>query len=288
MILSMTGYGKSESDLSFAVLNVEARSVNSKQLDLNLHLPSVLKEKEDCLRSVAGKKLLRGKVDIDFNIEWGNSRKNQIINRELAKKYYDELNSLQQDINTQSSDILSLILKMPDVISNEKISVENSDWNLTEKAMLAAIDHLIKFRAKEGKMLEKDIMQHIDIIEHNLDKIKKIEPKRAIDVRKRLLNRMQEYNISPDIDRFEQELIYYLEKLDINEEMVRLTSHCDYFKETIGDTEPIGKKLGFIIQEMGREINTIGSKANDAKIQKLVILMKDALEQIKEQVLNVL
>ena len=288
MILSMTGYGKSESDLSFAVLNVEARSVNSKQLDLNLHLPSVLKEKEDCLRSVAGKKLLRGKVDIDFNIEWGNSRKNQIINRELAKKYYDELNSLQQDINTQSSDILSLILKMPDVISNEKISVENSDWNLTEKAMLAAIDHLIKFRAKEGKMLEKDIMQHIDIIEHNLDKIKKIEPKRAIDVRKRLLNRMQEYNISPDIDRFEQELIYYLEKLDINEEMVRLTSHCDYFKETIGDTEPIGKKLGFIIQEMGREINTIGSKANNAEIQKLVILMKDALEQIKEQVLNVL
>ncbi len=288
MILSMTGYGKSESDLSFAVLNVEARSVNSKQLDLNLHLPSVLKEKEDCLRSVAGKKLLRGKVDIDFNIEWGNSRKNQIINRELAKKYYDELNSLQQDINTQSSDILSLILKMPDVISNEKISVENSDWNLTEKAMLAAIDHLIKFRAKEGKMLEKDIMQHIDIIEHNLDKIKKIEPKRAINVRKRLLNRMQEYNISPDIDRFEQELIYYLEKLDINEEMVRLTSHCDYFKETIGDTEPKGKKLGFIIQEMGREINTIGSKANNAEIQKLVILMKDALEQIKEQVLNVL
>jgi uncharacterized protein (TIGR00255 family) len=294
MIKSMTGYGKAVLDITGRKLTIEIKTLNSKQLDLNLKIPGYFRDKEWEVRGLLTQRFERGKIDFFIGTEVTGEMLSYSINRALAKKYFDELKSLATDLHVECpEESLSLILKMPDVMQTSRDELDDHDWVSITGAMHDAIAQADMFRINEGKVLEDDIKCRVQAILQHLKSIEPFETRRIIELREKLLRDFSKYsgdftNSAPDQNRFEQELIYYLEKLDITEEKVRLMKHCLYFLETLEEAVSQGKKLGFVTQEMGREINTIGSKASDADIQKIVVQMKDELEKIKEQLGNIL
>lgn len=291
MIKSMTGFGKSVTEIPGKKVTVEVRSLNSKALDLNLRLPYLYKEKELGLRSDISKQIERGKIDLSVYTESTQETLPIAINKTLIKTYYKELKALADEMNESNSNLLALALKMPDVMKAERevVELDEAEWEQVKIAIDKAIDAFQKFRSDEGKILDKEFQTRIGIIYGLLADVLRMDSARVESVRARIKNNIAELVEKEKIDenRFEQELIYYIEKLDITEEKLRLKTHLDYFMNTLQEPAS-GRKLGFISQEIGREINTIGSKANDAGIQKLVVQMKDELEKIKEQLLNVL
>jgi uncharacterized protein (TIGR00255 family) len=291
MIKSMTGYGIASFDSGKTKYTVEIKSLNSKFLELSLRLPKIFSEKEFQLRNDCSKQIDRGKVNLSINVEQANSNvKAAGIDRELLKHYYNQLKSVSDELNEQGGNLLQLALGLPEVVKYEEDTVSEDEWKLVEKTFQQAMAAFQQFRSDEGNVLEQDIKMRIGIILKNLELVEIEEPKRVPVIRERLNQFLSEAVGAESIDknRFEQELIYYIDKLDITEEKIRLKSHCDYFIETLKNADANGKKLGFISQEIGREINTLGSKANDAAMQKLVVGMKEELEKIKEQLLNVL
>ena len=290
MIRSMTGFGNAVAESGNKTITVEIKSVNSKFFDLSLRLPSAYKDKDLELRSALAKELERGKVDVSILLDSPDAPKKTSINAVLVKSYYEELKSISTDLQLNTTDYLGLILKMPEVLNTDKTVGSEEEWVQLRNTLIQALESFQSFRKKEGHSIEKDMEQRIRQIESRLKEIEKIEPARITAYRKKLTMSLEEFIQSNNIDRnrFEQELIFYIEKIDISEEKVRLRTHCDYFLKTMAEAVSNGKKLAFITQEIGREINTIGSKANDAEIQKLVVEMKDELEKVKEQILNVL
>lgn len=288
---SMTGFGKAAGEIPGKKVTVEVRSLNSKQLDLNLRMPYFYKEKELELRNEIAKQLERGKVDVSVYTESSIESMPIALNKELAKTYYKELRSLSDELNEDHNDLLSLALKMPDVMKAERevVELDEEEWKLVKQVVDKAIEAFQKFRDDEGNSLLVEFNSRISIIENLLSEVLSLDASRVENIKTRIKNNLSEVIDVNKIDqnRFEQELIYYIEKLDITEEKLRLKTHLDYFISTMKEPGS-GRKLGFISQEIGREINTIGSKANDAGIQKLVVQMKDELEKIKEQMLNVL
>lgn len=284
----MTGYGKSSGNFHSKKVSVEIRSLNSKSLDLNVRMASQYKDLEPEFRRLLADELYRGKIDLTINIESSGDEKSVSINRDLARNYFTELKELNEEFGTKNEDYLSLIMRMPDILNNlkEELPQEEKKWllGLVHDAMVK----INEFRRKEGNELQKEFTDRIEEIRSLLADVPKFELERIDTVRERMKKSLEDMKSgSYDDNRFEQELIYYIEKLDISEEKMRLSNHLDYFLETM-KTVHAGKKLGFISQEIGREINTLGSKSNHAEMQKLVIDMKDSLEKIKEQILNTL
>jgi uncharacterized protein (TIGR00255 family) len=291
MIKSMTGYGIASFDSGRIKYTVEIKSLNSKFLELSLRLPKIFSEKEFQLRNDCSKQIERGKVNLSINAEQANANvKAAGIDRDLLKHYYNQLKSVSDELNEPGGNLLQLALGLPEVVKYDEDTVSDDEWKLVEKTFQQAMAAFQQFRSDEGNVLEQDIKMRIGIILKNLELVEIEEPKRVPVIRERLNQFLSEAVGVESIDknRFEQELIYYIDKLDITEEKIRLKSHCDYFIETLKNADANGKKLGFISQEIGREINTLGSKANDAAMQKLVVGMKEELEKIKEQLLNVL
>ena len=285
MIQSMTGFGKSESLLFSKNISIEIRSLNSKNLDLNLRLPHTLKEFEPLLREKISKKLKRGKIDFNLTIENLNETNLNQINKTIIEDY---INQLQQINKSEKTELLKIAIKLPDSIKIKKQKLENNFVTKIISLSNKVIDQVIKFRLKEGGSLKKDFNLRIKNLNKFLNKINNYDLNRKEKISSKLKKIINTLNIEIDKNRFEQELIYYIEKFDINEEKIRLESHLKFFAETLKNEKYNGKKLGFISQEIGREINTIGSKSNDLFIQKIVVEMKDELEKIKEQILNVL
>jgi uncharacterized protein (TIGR00255 family) len=291
MIVSMTGYGKSICQLNEKIITIEIRTLNSKNLDLNLKIPSQFREKENMIRNLLSTSLERGKTEILISIESSGSQASTSINKNLLVHYYNELKDVAGMVNADMSEnIIPALLRLPDVLQTNEETVINDEWALIEKSIKESLKQVKEFRISEGRHLHEDVEGRISIILDLLDQIEPLEIIRIKNVKDKIYRALKELseNVKTDENRFEQELIFYLEKLDITEEKVRLKKHLDYFTETINDCETGGKKLGFISQEIGREINTIGSKANDAGIQRIVVQMKDELEKIKEQLMNVL
>ena len=291
MLKSMTGYGKAECLLADKKLSVEVKALNSKQLDTNTRLPSLYREKEILIRQLIASELERGKVECSFHYELSGEGAPGVINEPVVKAYYEQLYRISGELGLETSlELLSTVMRMPDTIRNDKAELDDREWKQVESALKEALDQVNSFRIQEGKSMDSDLRRRIRSIEQKLDQVEPHENERIQMIRERIGKNMEELEIKNGVDenRFEQELIYYIEKLDISEEKVRLANHCKYFLETMEDQGPVGKKLGFIAQEMGREINTLGSKASHKEIQKLVVEMKDELEKIKEQVLNIL
>ena len=289
MILSMTGYGKSELNLQNANFTIEVRSLNSKQIDANVKMSSIYRDKEIGLRKLLSEKLQRGKIELSIWKEKSESSSNYILNTEVAKDYFSQIKELNNSLDLDIKELMSSILKMPDVLVKGDKRVGKDEWEEIEKGVDSAIENLLQYRIDEGSKLESDITLRIDRLSTLLSDIAPISKDRINKIKESLSEKLEELD-SKNIDenRFEQELIYYLEKQDITEEQVRLSAHLNYFLETMKTDAPNGKKLGFISQEIGREINTIGSKSSDAEMQKIVVQMKDELEKIKEQLLNIL
>lgn len=290
MVLSMTGFGKAAaSDNSFKV-TVEIKSLNSRNADIKIKAPGEFRNKEFEIRTQITDGLQRGKIDLSIEVEKLTGSEEVRINEERFYQNFETLKLMAEKTGSNSSDVFSLALKMPDVIESRNEELNPSLWGLTNKVIAEAIVKLNEFRASEGNNLEEDMLNRVAEIENSLAQIELLAPERAKTVEERLQQKIEEITEFSDNDksRLHQEVIYYLEKYDINEEVVRLKSHCNYFKETLKAGNGQGKKLGFIGQEMGREINTIGSKANHAEIQRLVVEMKDEMEKVKEQSLNVL
>lgn len=285
----MTGFGKGTASSGGKKLTVEIRSLNSKQLDLNMRLPFQYREKEAEIRSLISKNAERGKVDFSIYFESVDQAEPGTINKTLARAYYQELYNLSTELGATTSDLFSLTLKMPDVLKAERAEVEEQEWEGLRAALDEALINFNQFRSQEGEVLKKELSGRINSIASLLNQVAALDQERIPAVREKLMKNISEVISRETLDnnRFEQEVIYYIEKLDITEEKVRLNAHLEYFLKTM-EEESAGRKLGFITQEIGREINTIGSKANDAGIQKLVVLKKDELEKIKEQLLNVL
>jgi len=283
MIQSMTGYGKAIIQLPSKKITIEIKSLNSKNIDLNTRIPGVYREKEISIRRKLAKELTRGKIDLSFFIEDTAEETTTKINTKVVANYITQLNEL----NT-NSDVLSVAMRLPDVLKTEREELDENEWFEIEKNIDFAIGHLQNFRSDEGKVLKDDFVLRINTIKHNLEEVINFDSDRLQAVRERLQKAIEELKITVDENRFEQEMIYYLEKLDITEEKVRLSNHLNYFLSELDSEISNGKKLGFISQEIGREVNTIGSKANFAPMQKMVVQMKDELEKIKEQLLNVL
>lgn len=286
----MTGYGKAECELKDRKVIVEVKSLNSKNLDLYTKIPGIYREKELEIRNLVSKKLLRGKVEFVLYYEVSDENKATTINSGVIKNYVNQLKELTTELNLQSEQLLQMAIRLPDTLNTEKEEIDENEWKIVISAVETALDQLDDFRTQEGKYLKDDIEQRIKAIEKRKNEITPFELDRTEKIKSRLKEGLNKSFDESEYDknRFEQELIYYIEKLDITEEKVRLTNHCNYFLEMLNESESNGKKLGFISQEIGREINTIGSKANDSDIQKLVVLMKDELEKIKEQMLNIL
>ncbi|MGZ3752489.1 MAG: YicC/YloC family endoribonuclease, partial [Mucilaginibacter sp.] len=288
MIKSMTGYGIASFDSGSTKYTVEIKSLNSKFLELSLRIPKAFSEKEFQLRNECNKQIERGKVNLSINVEQADSSvKAAGIDSDLLKNYYNQLKQVSNDLGEPTNNLLQLALGLPEVVKYEEETVSEEEWKIVEKTFQQAVAAFQQFRADEGNVLEQDVKYRIGIILKNLELVEVEEPKRVPLIRERLNQFLNEAVARESIDqnRFEQELIYYIDKLDITEEKIRLKSHCDYFIETLKNADANGKKLGFISQEIGREINTLGSKANDATIQKLVVGMKEELEKIKEQLL---
>ena len=290
---SMTGYGKAALCLNGKNFETEIRSLNGKTLDLSTKLPSNYKDKELEIRSLISSRMERGKVDFSLTFTIDDVSDEIVkINEPLLKAYYNKVVSISNSLGVEPDKnmILTSLLRVPDVQRLEPEKTSEEEWQKISGMINTAIDELDKFRIQEGKTLRDDFLKRVNLILSYLDKVEPLEKNRINIIKERILQRFEELKTTIEVDknRLEQELIYYIEKLDITEEKVRLRNHCKYFVETIDSEDSTGKKLGFIAQEMGREINTLGSKANDAEIQKLVVMMKDELEKIKEQVLNIL
>ena len=291
MIQSMTGYGKAECLFQDKKVTIEVRSLNSKQLDTSTRLPTLYKEKELEIRQYIAGILNRGKVECSIYYELSEDAPSGVINERVVKDYYEQLYRISGELGLEASpELLSAVLRLPDTIRTEKTVLDEEEWQLVRDGLKRALGQLNGFRHQEGDAISKDLEQRVEAISNRLSDLEVLEGERINRVKERIGANLAEYLKKEEIDqnRFEQELIYYIEKLDISEEKVRLSNHCRYFLETMDAPGPVGKKLGFISQEMGREINTLGSKANHAEIQRLVVEMKDELERIKEQVLNVL
>jgi uncharacterized protein (TIGR00255 family) len=289
MIRSMTGFGKATKEHGGKIITVEVRSLNSKGADISLRLSSSLRDHELDLRNELSKRLERGKIDLSVYVESNSPELPAEINIPLAKAYYDQLRALALEIGQPVENAIGQLIKMPDVLKSPKQEVDDSEIEAIKSCISEAIDQLNHFRDREGRSLQSDFDERIRRIGQHLAEVKTLDATRLKSIKERIRNNINEMlgNVKLDENRFEQELIYYIEKLDINEEKVRLQTHLDYFLDTCKESSP-GRKLNFISQEIGREINTIGSKANDAQMQKLVVLMKDELEKIKEQANNVL
>ena len=291
MIKSMTGFGKFTGKTENTDITVEIRSLNSKQLDLGVRIPQTLKEKEIDIRKMISSVLQRGKVDVFINIDDTGESSPVEINTLLAKKYYNEMQKLAEVVpDHENTDYTTLVLKMPDVIVMKDTELDDDIWETTELAVKNAVEALDKNRTVEGVVLEKDFRKRVEKILKLLKTVDQYETKRMQNIKQRISSNIESYLKDPAVDsnRLEQEMIYYIEKLDITEEKVRLENNCKYFLENLGNDESSGKKLGFISQEIGREINTLGAKANDSDLQRVVVLMKDELEKIKEQLFNIL
>ena len=284
MIQSMTGFGKAIGQTSGKKVTVEIRSLNSKGLDLNARIAPIFREKELTIRKLVGSALKRGKVDIHIYAEVTGVESAAGINMELAKAYLEQLEVLSRETDT-SGDLIAAVMRMPDVIGSSKNELSEEEWHFLKELIVEALEKLERFRVQEGSSIAKDFEQRLIEIEKSMKEIEPHEQQRMLAVRERLLKGLEGVEI--DSNRYEQEVIFYIEKLDINEEKVRLANHLNYFRETMNE-ENSGKKLGFIAQEMGREINTLGSKSNYAPMQQHVVQMKDELEKIKEQVGNTL
>ncbi len=291
MLYSMTGYGRAEQTIHDKNFLVEVRSLNGKQFDLRLQIPALLKPNEFEVRNVLNEGLERGSVECIITIKQNGAGKPVTINTDLLKAYYHSLVEVAEDVKANTDNLLAAILRLPEVVVNSTEMLNNDELKTFLSVLKNAIDDLNEHRKEEGKSLEKDLFERLTNIELQQENIKKLEPLRREKI-KDGLKKLLEENVGKenyDANRLEQELIYYIEKIDISEEQVRLKNHCDYFRTVLNEKDKSkGKKLSFILQEFGREINTTGSKANNADIQKCVVLMKDELEKAKEQVLNVL
>jgi uncharacterized protein (TIGR00255 family) len=291
MLKSMTGFGRAERMVGDKTFLVDIKSLNGKQFELQLKLPGFLKPFEFDIRRILSSKLGRGSVDCTISLKETGNAKPVTINIDLAKAYYKPLAALSEELKLDPSNILSTLVKLPEVITPTSDTLTDDEWKAFEKVIMAAIDDLNIHRDDEGKSLAKDLLQRIHNILVQLEEVQKLEPQRKQTIRDDITKLMEEYAGKENYDknRLEQELIYYIEKIDISEEMVRLKNHCDYFRIVLDEAEESkGKKLSFILQEIGREINTTGAKAYDSSIQKCVVMMKDELEKAKEQILNVL
>lgn len=291
MLRSMTGYGKTEVSLSDKKVIIEIKSLNSKNLDTSVKVPAIYREKELEIRQTISKELERGKIDCSFYYELNEGVTPAFINEEIFKSYHKSLKKLTEETGIPAGEeMLSAILKMPDTIKYEKLSLDENEWELNKQGLKEALVQLNEFRIQEGNSMKNDLISWLKSIEENLSKVEPYENERIVRIRERIEKNMGDLVSKEMIDknRLEQEMIFFLEKLDISEEKTRLGNHIRYFRETMELDEAIGKKLSFISQEMGREINTLGSKANDSDIQHLVVMMKDDLEKIKEQIANIL
>ena len=288
MIQSMTGYGKSVLQLPTKKVTVEVKSLNSKNLDLHVRVPSCYREKELSVRKLLAHHLIRGKVDFLIFVEMTADEASTTVNKGVVTGYIQQLKTLVHTASSDDIELLRMAVKMPDALKIEREELDEDEWEEIHKHMQLAIKEILQHRTDEAASLEEDFKKRITNIRLSLEEVKSLDPDRILHVTERLLKAINELKVATDENRFEQELIYYLEKLDINEEKVRLANHLDYFLSQLNTPESNGKKLGFIVQEIGREINTIGSKANFAPMQKAVIQMKNELEKIKEQLLNVL
>jgi uncharacterized protein (TIGR00255 family) len=290
MIKSMTGFGRTTLDIEGKTVNVEIRTLNSKQMDMNTRIVPLFRSKEIEIRALISKLLERGKVDVNISFE-KNTVEDVTINAELAKTYYAALKQLSQEIgNPVESDIFLHVLRMPDVVSTAQEELTDDQWQVLAEAVANTCAQVDDFRAQEGAVLARDFEKRICMIRDMIDEVTPLEENRIATLRAKFEKGLEEMNLKAQYDpnRFEQELFYYIEKLDITEEKVRLRKHCNYFLETMNDDNANGKKLAFIVQECGREINTLGSKSNDFQIQQIVVRMKDELEKMKEQLANVL
>jgi len=285
MIRSMTGYGKKETQWEDKRISIEIRALNSKNADINLRTPSYLRELDPEIRKRLASKMFRGKIDLTMYVEYNSQNAPTKINTKIVNAYMEQLKALG---DTTSSERLALAMRLPDTLSSDRDSLEETEKKIVFDLLDTVITDINGYRADEGAQLEKDFILRINLIEDHLNAVKKIDPERNQKIELKLKEALADLKIEIDANRFEQELIFYLEKFDITEEKVRLKNHLDYFKKIMKSKEPVGKKLGFIAQEIGREINTIGSKANHSELQKIVVQMKDELEKIKEQLLNVL
>ena len=291
MIQSMTGYGKATYELADKTAIFEIKSLNSKQLDLYIRVPNGYREKEMELRNELINRIKRGKVEVNLNFEYREGKQATQINAAVVKDYFKQLKEISQEIGLPPHEpILQSILRLPEALNVEKHTIDPEETIKMMQALHHAINELDKFRSTEGAALARDITGRIHLIEGYLDQITPFEKERMEIMHSKLTNSLLDFIPQESIDknRYEQEMIYYLEKLDISEEKTRLRQHCKYFVEVMAEPDQVGRKLGFVSQEIGREINTIGSKANHSGIQKLVVLMKDELEKIKEQLLNIL
>ena len=290
MIKSMTGFGKGEATYADKKFRVELRSLNSKQLDLSVKLPGKYRAVEAELRSMITRELQRGKVDCYVSVEATTAETSAHINREAFKAYADELREVCEAnfIAAESDALLRAVLRMPDVITSEECEVSEAELAVIIDAAKTACAELDSFRVQEGEILIADLLRRIDLIEQYRHDVEPYESARVETIKSRIRENIEKLQLEVDNNRLEQEMIYYIEKLDITEEKVRLDNHCNYFREVAAMEDAPGRKLGFIAQELGREINTMGSKSNEAEMQRLVVKMKDELEKIKEQVLNIL
>ncbi|HCE56656.1 MAG TPA: YicC family protein [Prolixibacteraceae bacterium] len=291
MIKSMTGFGRAEFEVNNKKFTVEIKSLNSKQTDINTRIPALYREKDIEIRRHLSDKLERGKIEFNLYIENLGDETSSKINEPILKNYFHQLAKINNELNlTTDQSTIQAVLRLPDVVKTEYLTLDEQEWNIVLKNIQKAIADIDKFREQEGNALRMDIVKNLTAIQKLQLMIEPFEPHRLDSVKARLSENLENLKLTGGVDknRFEQELIFYLEKLDINEEKVRLANHCKYFLETIEEPVPTGKKLGFISQEIGREINTIGSKANHIEIQRIVVQMKDYLERIKEQLLNVL
>tara|TARA_B100001105_G_scaffold53621_2_gene40676 strand:+ start:714 stop:1562 length:849 start_codon:yes stop_codon:yes gene_type:complete len=282
----MTGFGKASLDSNLGKISIELKSLNSKNIDINFNIPSLFKSMENDLRVVVSNKIKRGKVDCKFNLSLDSENFSSQLNHQIIRKYIIDLKKI---VNANETELLKIAIKLPEALSKPPTNLNKQIIEDIKKIVLVAINELIDFRIQEGKSMELDLLKNLSSIEKNLEKVKTFAPERSKSLKKRLSNNLKELKIEIDNNRFEQEIIFYLEKYDINEEITRLENHVNFFKKTIKHSNiEKGKKLAFVGQEIGREINTIGSKSNHALMQQAVVEMKNDLEKIKEQLLNVL
>ena len=285
MMMSMTGYGKKETQFEDKRISIEIRALNSRSADINLRTPSYIRELDTKIRKRLSIEMNRGKIDLNIHIEFDGQNVPNKINTSVINSYIDQLGSIG---DSTISERLAIAMRLPDTLKSDREILSEKEKNLIFKLLDSVIEDIKSYRLDEGTELEKDMLLRIDLIENHLEAIKKIDPERNDKIEMKLRDSLENLKIEVDANRFEQELIFYLEKFDITEEKVRLKNHLDYYRKIMKSDVPIGKKLGFISQEIGREINTIGSKANHAELQKIVVQMKDELEKIKEQLLNIL
>ena len=291
MIRSMTGFGKTEFEVGNKKITLEIKSLNSKQLDINTRIPAMYREKDIEIRRLISEMLTRGKVDFALYLDNLGTESTSRINAAIVKDYYRQLKTIHKELGLDVNEsIMNSIMRLPETVKMVYDELDEAEWLEVRENLIKTLDDLNRFRDQEGLALKTDIVNNIQNILDLLSQVEPHETQRMENVKTKIMDSLNEMQQNGNIDknRFEQELIYYMEKLDINEEKIRLANHCSYFTETMAENEPSGRKLGFIAQEIGREINTLGSKANESNLQRIVVQMKDNLEKIKEQVLNVL